>query len=196
MRRSLTCALIVAFLAIGLNPARATTADLSRWFLQATAFDAPGTFTKMAKPDFMPGDTLESMSRNGGSEFHPLFVSFPWQLVKYDRKHHIALATTPHTDNAGVALFEASKPAIAVPDADLSHYSTGRGLHIGSTFESVRAAYGGPPAKQARHFVVSYSAEVPSVTENEPPKPVNLLEHITLVIDDGRVSSITISISL
>jgi len=196
MRRSLVCAPLIVSFAIALNPARATTANLSRWFLQATAYDAPGTFTKIARPDFMPGDSLESMSRNGGSEFHPLFVYFPWQLVKYDREHHIAIATTPHTDNVGVALFKASTPAVAVPDADLSHYSTNRGLHIGSTFENVRSAYGGPPAKKVRHFVASYSAEVRSVTQDEPPKTVNLLEHITYVIDDDRVSSITISISM
>jgi hypothetical protein len=149
----------------------------------------------MARPDFLLANSLNSMFCAGGSEKHPLFVHFPYQLVKYDPKHHIGLATTPHTDECSAALFEAPTPAMTVPNADLSRYATGRGLHIGSAYEDVLSVYG-PPVKHGRHFVTSYSAQVVQHSFTHPRKQIMDPEQITLVIDNGRVSSILISIAV
>jgi hypothetical protein len=113
--------------------------------------------------------------------------------MAYDRKHHIGLAA-PHDDADGCALFKAPTPAGAVPDADLSQSSTGRGLRIGSAYAQVLSIYG-PPVKHGRHFVTSYSATVPGMTRDLPHKPVQLPERITLVIDNDRVSSILIYVN-
>jgi hypothetical protein len=92
-------------------------------------------------------------------------------------------------------VFRASKPSVSVPDADLSKYATGRGLHVGSTYQQVLSTYGGK-AMHGAHFVARYAATVPGQTVSEPPKHIDLPETITLVVDDGHVSAITIDIDL
>ena len=82
-----------------------------------------------------------------------------------------------------------------MPDADLSNYSTGRGLHVGSTYQSVLTDYGGS-AKHGAHFVALYSASVPGETVGEPHKHIKLPQTITIVVDGGHVSAITIEIDL
>lgn len=174
----------------------AAPVDLTQWFFHATSYDAPGRELKLAAPDFLPGYSLASICRAGqSSEASKHLVTFAavWGLVAYDRKHRVALATAS-TDQCSVALFAASKPGIAVPDADLSGYGTARGIRIGSSYAAVRAAYGGP-SKTGTHFVRSYSAQVADVTVSIPHKRVRLPERITLVIDHNRVSAITIYVN-
>ena len=175
----------------------AVTANLSRWFSEATAYNTPGPLTKMARPDFLPGHSLASMSScRAGSEFHPRFIVFPWQLAAYDPNHHLGLATTSHTDNCSVALFRASTPPLVVRSADLSQYRTGRGLGIDSTYAQVLSTYGGHAARHGRHFAMSYSANVSATTSAVPHRQVTLPEQITIVIDDDHVSAITMEIAV
>jgi hypothetical protein len=194
MRGLITCIPVVAVFAIALESAQAASADLTQWFLHATAYQTSAT-GRMTRPDFLPGNSLESMSCVGwhGTGKRPVILNGIWELAKYDRRHHIALAAAT-TDQCSVALFEAPTPAVNAPDADLSQYSTGRGLRIGSTYKNVLSIYGGPPAKHSGHFVAEYGALVPAVTESLPHKRVQLDESITIVIDNDRVSAITISV--
>jgi hypothetical protein len=71
--------------------------------------------------------------------------------------------------------------------------ATGRGLHFGSTYENVRAVYGGP-AKSGSHFVTSYGSSTTGLSVSN--KRVELPETITIVVDNGRVSAITVFIEL
>lgn len=199
MHRLAMDALIVALFVLAFNSAQAAQADLSQWFLRATAFDAPGTHKPIATPDFLGGKRQGDLQDvQSLCAFKWNFKSWPltydgWLLLKYDRKHHIGLAA-PHDDANGCALFKAPAPAGTVPDADLSQSSTGRGLRIGSTYAQVLSIYG-PPVKHGRHFVTSYSATVQAVAEaRQQHKQVELPERITLVIDNERVSSILIYI--
>jgi hypothetical protein len=190
MRYSVGVTLIVAALGISVAAALARPSSLDQWFSRATAVDTPGTVRHIATPDFMCGKTFKTMCKShldGSAQM----LTF-WGLLKYDREHHVGLARSS-TDQVGFALFKAPPPpGVSVSDADLSQYGTGRGLRIGSTYAQVLALYG-PPVKHGQHFVTSYGANDTTYFQGKPEEQP---EVITLVIDDGHVSSITINIEL
>jgi hypothetical protein len=161
---------------------------LTAWFMRATAYNAGGTATKMSKPELLPGKLAAMTCRY--EQDRPGFAGV-WQLLRYDRTHHIAFATAT-TDQCSVALFRVPAPSVAVPDADLSGYSTRLGVRVGSTYESVRSIYGGGPRKSAAHFVVAYTSTVPGETVGRPKKKIGLPQTVTIVVDKGRVSSLSI----
>ncbi len=177
-----------AILIVSLGSVRAAAPDLGRWFYAATSIDATTAATATSRPDFMGGSTRSSM--HCGVSGHAIGNGI-WVLAKYDRTHRIGLAAAS-TDQCSVALFKASPPGVTVPDADLAAYRTGRGAYIGSTYESVLAAYGGSAVKRAGRFTIAYTAEV--ADESLQHKSVKLPETIKFVIDDNRVTAITIEI--
>jgi hypothetical protein len=134
------------------------------------------------------------MACGGNATAAPILAGI-WQLEKYDRAHQLAMAAAS-TDQCSVALFAAPPPAVRVPAGDLTQLRTGRGLHIGSTYAQVLAAYGGRPVKHGTRFVAAYDAFVPAETESLPRKLVQLPEYVTLVLVNERVASITISVDL
>ena len=145
----------------------------------------------MAKPDYMCANSFKGMN-NCNVNCDPNFPDMDlFNLCAYDRKHHIGLAFAS-TDQKSAALFSAPPPPQSVVDANLQALSTGRGLRIGSPYSQVLALYGGP-VKHGSHFVTSYSAN--DITQFEG-KPAKQPERITLVIDNGRVSSIFMNIEL
>jgi hypothetical protein len=160
---------------------------MDRWFLSATAFNAPGASQQISKPDFLGSSDWKSCAGDRFEATAPSFYAV-WSLLKYDAKHHIGLARGV-TDQCSLALFKAPPPSVTAANADLSQYSTVHGLRIGSPYSQVLALYG-PPIKEGQRFVTSYSASVPAVAFNH--KHVDLDERITLVIVDGYVSSISI----
>jgi hypothetical protein len=187
-RRARVCCvgtLIIVIFGLALDSARAAPTALYSWFARATAWNVPGTEQKIAAPDF-----LRSLCEFKYDRRTLPSISAFWSLLKYDRKHQIGLAAE-HNDGHGCAVFKAPTPPATAPDADLSQAGTTRGLGIGSTYAQVLAAYG-PPAKRGQHFVTSYSASVPGVTVSLPRRTVALPQRISLVIDNGRVSSIVI----
>ena len=198
MRLLVIFAHIIAMFVSALSSTQAKPADLSQWFLDATAWDAPGTSAAIATPDFLGGKrqigdhAVQSLCNVDYGAGLPSIYAL-WSLLAYDRKHHIGLAA-PHDDADGCALFQAHTPAGAVADADLSQAGTGRGLRIGSSYAQVLSIYG-PPVKHGRHFVTSYTATVPGKTRYLPYKPVKLPERITIVVDNDHVSSILIFIN-
>jgi hypothetical protein len=187
----------IALLVLGLTAsasclrgaASANSANLDSWFLSATSFNAPGTSAHTSKPDFLGSSDWKSCA---GGHFEANVPNFygVWTLLKYDPKHHIALARGV-TDQCSLALFKAPPPAVKVADADLSQYGTVRGLHIGSPYSKVLALYG-PPVKHGGRFVTSYSASVPAIAINR--QHVDLDQRITLVVENGYVRSISIYI--
>lgn len=169
----------------------ADTLKMDRWFLTATAFNAPGTTQPTAKPDFLGSADWERCAGDRWPiDAHPPNFYEVWSLLEYDAKHHIALARG-WTDQCSLAVFKAPSPIVKVANTDLSQYSTVRGLHVGSPYSQVLALYG-PPVKHGRHFVTSYTALVPAIAVNR--KHVKLDQRITLVIVDGYVSSISVYI--
>jgi hypothetical protein len=182
---------VVFLVAVGLvsTTAFADNPNLDRWFLSATSFNTPGAAQPMPKPDFLGSSDWRSC---GGDHFEVTQPSFyyVWTLLKYDATHHIAFARGL-TDQCSLALFKASPPSVKAANADLSEYGTVRGLRIGSPYSKVLALYG-PPVKHGRRFVTSYSASFPAIAVNH--KRVKLGERITLVIEDGYVSSISVYI--
>ena len=174
-----------AFAASGVAGASDT---LTTWFMHATAYNTQTPTVKMAKPELLPGKRRGMSCRY--EEGRPGFAGV-WQLLAYDRTHHIAFGTAT-TDQCSVALFRAPAPGVTVPDADLSGYATPLGVRIGSTYDSVRSIYGGGPQKTASHFVVAYSSSVPGETVSLPHKKVDLPQVVTIVVDDHRVSAISI----
>jgi hypothetical protein len=198
MRRRLWLVAVVQVLGLVLGPARAATPDLTSWFLKATAYNEAATYASMAKPDFLGGTTWHTMpcpSWNGKGP-HPIMFAEFWQMVKYDPVHRIALAGAT-TDQCSSALFIASKPPFTVPSADLSQYGTGRRLRIGSTVADVVATYGKTAtAACARHCVLGYKATTSgnAVTTGHPL--VQLPELVTVVVDQGRVSAISMTVNL
>ena len=198
MRRRLWLVAVVPVLGIGLASARAATPDLTSWFLKATAYNTAAMYTPMAKPDFLGGTTWNTMPCPSwdGKGPHPVMFDNFWQLVKYDPVHHIALAGAT-TDQCSSALFIASKPSITVPSANLSQYATGRRLRIGSTAADVLATYGKTTtATCARHCVLGYKATTygRAVTTGHPL--VQLPELVTVMVDNGRVSAISMTVNL
>jgi len=187
-------------LSLGLAAAVASYSTLPNtsgaWFRQATAIYQDVQPVKMAAPDYLPGTSVLSVCHayDGGG---PFIADSTWELVAYDRPHGLFLAAV-HNDECGLALFKAS-PAFTVPrsvhQTDLTGYRSARGLQIGSTYSEVLRRYGGP-VKHGAHFVVRYSAVVPARLN----RAVSILdratdEHVTLVIDGGRVSSIVVQIT-
>jgi hypothetical protein len=190
--------MIAAMLVACAAAAHATPSILDQWFSRATSFDKPGPVQKITTPDYMCGKTFESMCKSSFQYDVPGMLSF-WELLKYDRAHQIGLAMS-NTDQRGFALFKAPMPpGLTVPNADLSQFGTGRGLHIGSPYSEVLALYG-PPNKHGQHFTTSYSADDTVYYKGKPQYFQGTLEKqseiIVLVIDDGRVSSITINVEL
>jgi hypothetical protein len=165
---------------------------LTAWFMRATAYNGQSAATKMSRPELLPGKPSEMNCR---SEDRRPELAAVWQLLRYDRTHHIAFAAAT-TDQCSVALFRAPVSPVRVPDADLSGYSTRLGLRIGSTYESVRTTYGGGPQKSASHFVVAYTSTVPGETMTLPKKKIRLPQVVTIVVDAGRVSAISIYTNL
>jgi hypothetical protein len=166
---------------------------VEQWFARWSYADASTTsVAHLFKPDFLPGTTLHSM-RCGeqGAAYAGV-----WEIVRYDRKHRIALAEAS-TDQCSVALFTAPPPpGVAMPDTNLTAYRTGRGIHIGSTYPEVISAYGGTPPSRPQHFLLSYDADVRSSSIFDPRKTVALPEVVTFVIDSDRVSGIIVSIDM
>ena len=145
----------------------------------------------ISRPDFLPGKTRESMHCG---EYANAVGAGTWAVQKYDRVHHIGLAVSG-TDACNLALFSAPPPGVSLPNADLSGYSTGRGgIHIGSSYAAVAAAYGKAPSAGKPHFVAAYSATIPGTTVAN--KPVALPETLQFTIDGNRVSAISIFIDL
>lgn len=170
----------------------AWSADLTQWFLTATAAETSGPSAGTVKPEFLGGRSMhaEHCGANG------VRLAGVWQLIKYDRTHHIALAAAS-TDQCSVAVFEAATPGVNLPDADLAGYATGRGgIHIGSAYREVIAAYGGAPPKHASRLVLRYTARIPDETVGTPHKHISDDEVLTIVIDNDRVTSITSYIDL
>ncbi|MBV8081600.1 MAG: hypothetical protein JO347_10050 [Candidatus Eremiobacteraeota bacterium] len=169
-------------------PARASSLD--GWFVTATQFNALTSASAAARPDFLGGTSLRRQCQFSYNGNLPKLQNGIWQLVRYDRTHQIGLAMAT-TDQNSCAIFKAHPPSASAPDADLSNYATGTGLKIGSPYSKVLAAYGGQ-AKHGHRFTTAYIADVANVTAMG--KPVKLPETITIVIDDGVVSAITISV--
>jgi hypothetical protein len=200
MRPLISGILVVSTFGLALGSAQAKTVDMLDWFLHATAFTTKVMPKAIAAPDFLGGKTTGVALRGQALckfkfDWSATRPAGGWLLVRYDRRHHIGLAIL-HDDSDGCALFKASAPALSVPDADLSQSSTSRGLQIGSPYSQVLSIYG-PPAKRGRHFVATYAAMVPvrEIYKTARHPDAKLPERITLVIDDGYVSSILIDIS-
>lgn len=146
----------------------------------------------MGRPDFFCGKTFEAMTchltwlKNEAPNFYGV-----WELLIYDRKHQIALAHAT-TDQESFALFRAPAPAVSVPNADLSEWTTARGLQIGSPYSKVLSLYGGTQ-KHGQRFVGVYTASFPTVDEFTK-RHETLDETVTLVVTDDRVTSISINI--
>lgn len=187
MRFPITCFSTLAAFSMAVGTAGAS-ANLARWFFNASAAESSGSAIGTIKPDYLGGPSLHAM--HCGASGVSLGI---WQLVKYDRTHHIGLAAAS-TDQCSVSVFAASPPNVKVPDADLSSYSTGRGIHVGSSYEDVIAAYGGKPSKTGSHVVLRYTSSIPSKTVTN--KAVNDDEVLTIVISNDRVTAITASIDL
>jgi hypothetical protein len=160
--------------------------------MRATAYNTQSHTIAMAKPEILPGKPSSMTCRYEENRPNSNGV---WQLLRYDRVHlhHIAFAAAT-TDQCSIALFRASTPAVAAPNADLAAYSTKLGVRIGSTYDSVRSIYGGNARENARHFVVLYRSGVPGLTATVPRKNVALPEIVTIVVGGQRVSSISIYI--
>lgn len=185
-----TVVLFTIALVLGPPLAALAAKDVGPWFAKWSYADVSTQARHLAKPDYLPGTSMRSM-RCG--ETGPAFAGV-WAIVRYDRKHGIALAKSS-TDQCSVAVFKAPPPpGVSLPAADLSRYGTGRGIHIGSSYESVVSAYGGAAVKRGSHMVFSYEADIPGHTVSLPAKAITLPETITFVVDGGRVSAINVSI--
>lgn len=189
MRLSLASVSMTAAFAVAAGAASAAP-DLSNWFLSATASQSSGPSAGTIKPDYLGGSRRAEHCGAAG-----VGIAGVWMLVKFDRKHHIGLAAAS-TDQCSVAVFEASPPGVNVPGADLSQLSTGRGIHIGSSYRDVIAAYGGSPVKHGSRFVVRYTASIPDISIAIPHKHITDDEILTIVITNDRVTSITVYIDL
>jgi hypothetical protein len=190
MRAPVACLTATLAFVFSLTAAQASKPDLSRWFSNATSWSASLDGTAMKHPDFLPGTSWRTMHCGGSGV--PIGNGI-WQLVKYDRAHGIGLAMAT-TDQCSVALFKAPAPGVTVPSADLSAMKTARGIHIGSRYETVLATYGGKPVKHGSHFLSAYISGIYDTTVGNPKKSLMLPQIVTLVFDNDRVSSITISV--
>jgi hypothetical protein len=184
---------MAVMMACAATAASAAQSPLDEWFARATGLPQPQSAPHMSAPDYLCGKTFKTMCKDRGAYQENAGMLIFWALIKYDRAHQIGLARSG-TDQEGFSLFSAPPPppGITVPNADLSQYHTGRGLHLGSTYAQVLALYGGP-AKHGSHFVVSY---IGADTVQFQGKPESQPMEATLVIDNGRVSAITINVEL
>ena len=118
MRFLVIFAHIIATFVSTLSSTQAKPADLSQWFLDATAWDAPGTSAAIATPDFLGGKrqigdrAVQSLCNVDYGAGLPSIYAL-WSLLAYDRKHHIGLAAPDDAD--GCALFQAHTPAEPSP---------------------------------------------------------------------------------
>ena len=198
MRFSARLLFLAAAFGLCAGSALAAPSALDQWFSSAASVDKPGPIQHIKTADYMCGKTFETMCKDRGGT-GVLMLSF-WELLKYDRTHHVGLARSG-TDQVGFSLFKAASlpPGATVPDADLSQYGTGGGLHLGSPYSQVLALYG-PPVKHGQHFVTSYSAEDIVTYKGKPQYFHGTLERqfetITIVVDGGRVSAITINVEI
>lgn len=188
MRFPFACFSTLAAFSMALGAAGASQ-NLAQWFFNATAAESSGSTIGTIKPDYLGGQSMHAMHCGASG----VGLGGVWQLVKYDRTHHIGLVAAS-TDQCSVAVFAASQPSVNVPDADLSSYGTGRGIHVGSSCKEVIAAYGGSPSKDGSRVVLRYSSAIPSKTVTN--KPVKDDEVLTIVIDNDRVTAVTASIDL
>ncbi|HXW77377.1 MAG TPA: hypothetical protein VEJ20_08215 [Candidatus Eremiobacteraceae bacterium] len=193
MRRTIAVVFFLVVAGMYVGSARADSSALDNWFLRATEYDANGTAHAMARPDFICGKAFDSMGCHFKRAARPIVFYGVWELRYYDQTHHIGFAQAT-TDQESYALFQAPPPPVSVPNADLSQVSTGRGLRIGSPYAQVLHTYG-PPALHGQRFATLYAATFPS-TDPLTGRRDMLNEIVTLVIDNGRVSSISISIDL
>lgn len=191
MRRPVAALCGALTVSLVLGPVRATSLNLDQWFMQATAYDWQGTSHAMTAPDFLCGRLFQPTCRVRDLPGDRPTLHGIWELLIYDRRHRIALAHAS-TDQDSWALFSAPPPPVAVPDRDLSRWTTTRGLRVGSPYSRVLSLYGGP-RKHASRFVSAYTASFavydPMFNRRETDS-----ETITLVIVDDRVSSISIHI--
>ena len=189
--RHITVMLAMLLIAIAGQAVRADTPFTDRWFLQATQFEKPTTARQMAKPDFLCGKSFETLDCH--IKYEDSFPDFygVWQLIRYDQKHNIAFAWAT-TDQLTYALFRAPASPKAVADADLSQWTTARGLHIGSSLDDVISAYG-PPLGHGERFAALYTAVFPAYDQTLR-RHETLHEFVTLVIDHEVVTSIVIYI--
>lgn len=167
--------------------------DLTPWFLHATSYNLSSKATPMKQPDFIGGKTFSAADCPQAKNDNAPQFNGVWQLVKYDRPHNIAYATAT-TDQCSASIFVAPPMHFSVPNADLSQYGTGRGLRIGSSYQDVLRIYGGGPPARAGRFVAAYTATAygHAVKIGHPLEP--LPEQITIVVNNGRVSAISIYI--
>jgi len=177
-----------AALAFPFRPATAQNDALTAWFMRATAYNTVGHAVATSRPELLPGKpkAMNCHYVDGRPQFAGV-----WVLLAYDTKHHVAFGAAT-TDQCSVSLFRAPAPPVSVPNADLSGYATRLGIHIGSSYASVRSIYGGGPTKSASHFVVGYTSTVPGETVGTPHKKIGLPQTVTIVVDDQRVSAISI----
>jgi hypothetical protein len=192
IRYRLICSLTLALWGTAFATPFAAQPDLTAWFVRATGYHAATVSRALRTPDFLPGTSLKTMAC--GATGLPILNGI-WVLAKYDRRHNIVLAAAS-TDQCSVAVFATSPPSVHLPNADLSAYRTGRGLHIGSRYADVLRIYGAPVARYSRHFIATYNATIPATTDTLPRRRVLLPELITLVITNGRVASMTLSVDM
>ncbi len=192
MRNSFILCILAAALVFQVHSS-AQAADVGPWFAKWSHVFSSVHATPIPKPDFVPGTTRESMHCGATG---PVGAG-TWSVLKYDRAHHVALAVSG-TDACSLALFTAPPPpGVALPNADLTRYGTGHGgIHIGSTYAAVVAAYGGARTPRGRHFLAAYSATLPGQTVTNPPKHIQLPETLTFAIDNGRVTAISVYVDL
>src|SRR5215472_19067029 len=109
MRFPVTCFSMLAASSMAFARAGASP-NLAQWFFNATAAESSGSAIGTIKPDYLGGSSMHAM--HCGATGVSLGI---WQLVKYDRTHHIGLAAAS-TDQCSVAVFAASPPNVNVPD--------------------------------------------------------------------------------
>jgi hypothetical protein len=177
--------LVVATFAAGFHPIVAAADDLTAWFMRATAFNTQSKTIAMARPEILPG-TPRSM----GLSLYSTSPEFYGRLAAPKLRSRASYRIRDRDDRSVQS--RAPAPGLAVPNEDLSGYTTRLGVHIGSTYDGVRKIYGGGPPKSASHFVVQYSSDVPGETLSIPHKKIAMPQIVTVVFDQQRVSSISI----
>jgi hypothetical protein len=188
------------FLAAGVTcaaPSRAAQPDLSSWFARATGYGKSITAATLAAPDFLGGTTLDAQEHAlyvHPDRRQPVWMGM-WQLLAYDRTHHIGLARAT-TDQSSIAVFTATSPRVEVKDRDLSTFSTGKGIHVGSRYSAVVKAYGKPAVPYSHHFIAAYDSKVPQTTMTIPHKKAMLPLTLMFTIDNDRVTSALSTVGL
>lgn len=188
MRSRFYRTLAIAAVALPLCTGVTLAADLGPWFANASQYQTNVVGVKTHAHDNIAGTTKKSACGDSTKGAAPFGV---WALLRYDSAHHIALAAA-NTDQCSVSLFSATLPAgVTVPSADLAGMHTTRGIRIGSTIKDVVATYGGHVKGTSGRVVLAYDAEIPD--KNISGKPVMLPQRITVVLNNSRVTAITLS---